>query len=325
MRFQTALPIIVLATSVCACGGGASPSPTSPTPPPPAVPPATPSSTVLLWPVGGSEGRDWVINSYVDIDPTSGTRDYTGATGSAAKTSNGHLGIDIDSPNFRWMDDNIPIIVAAASGVVTKIGDGEPDRNTSCAGKPNFVHVLHPDGLTALYYHLRKGSVAVSPGQQVSAGEVLGVAGSSGCSTAPHLHFELRDAANNVVDPFRDGLWASPPAYDPAITLMDLVLAAGEMTLQQIKDPAPNVTSIARGSILGVGASMAAGGPGDVIRLVITDPAGASFFDSSLPFTVAHRHSYWFWNRQLSQTPGVWTISFYVNGELVRSQTVIAV
>ena len=78
---------------------------------------------------------------------------------------------------------------------------------------PNFVHVRHADGLIALYYHLKRGSVAVSVGQQVSAGDILGVARSSGCSFAPHLHFELRDAANNVVDPFRNGLWAAPPPY----------------------------------------------------------------------------------------------------------------
>ena len=249
-----------------ACSGSTSPTP-QPTPVSPTIPPVTSSSTLLLWPVAGAEGRDWVINSYVDLDPTSAIRDYTGSTGSGAKTSDGHLGIDIDSADFRWMDGGVPIVSAAASGVVTNLHDGEPDRNTSCAGNPNFVHVRHPDGLTALYYHLKKGSVAVSLGQQVSAGDVLGVAGSSGCSTAPHLHFELHDAANKIVDPFRDGLWAAPPAYNPAISVMDLVIAAGAMTLQQIKDPAPNITSITRESVLGVGVSMAGGGAGDVIAL----------------------------------------------------------
>ena len=319
---RLALAIVGLGIAI-ACSG----SPTSPTPQPTSVPPPvppTPSSTPLLWPVAGAEGRDWVINSYVDLDPTSGIRDYTGATGSGAKTSNGHSGIDIDSPNFRWMDAGVPIVVAAASGVVTNLRDGEPDRNTSCAGNPNFVHVRHADGVTALYYHLKKGSVAVSLGQQVSAGDALGIAGSSGCSTAPHLHFELRDAATNVVDPFRNGLWAAPPAYNPPVTLMDLVIAAGGMTLQQIKDPAPNVTSFPSGSVLGVGVSMAGGGAGDVIRLVIADPMGATFSDNPLPFATPLRHSYWLWNKPLPPTPGVWTLSFFVNGVLVQSETVNA-
>ena len=316
---RLALAIAGLSMAV-ACSG----SPAAPTAAPTPVPPVTTSSTLLLWPVTGTEGHDWVINSYVDTDPTSGIQDYTGATGINAKTSNGHFGIDIDSPNFRWMDDGVPMVVAAASGVVTGLRDGAPDRNTSCAGLPNFVHVRHADGLLALYYHLKSGSVNVTVGQQVSAGDILGVAGSSGCSFAPHLHFELRDAANNVVDPFRSGLWAAPPAYNPPIALMDLVIAAGVMTLQQIKDPAPNVTSIPRGSILGVGVSMAAGRPGDVIRLVITDPAKGTFADNLLPFTIAHGHSYWLWNTQLTSTPGAWTVSFFINESLIRSETVTA-
>src|SRR6185436_5799534 len=127
-----------------ACSGNT----TSPTPQPTPVPPVTPSSTLLLWPLAGGEGRDWVINNYVDLDPTSGTLDYTGGRGSGAKTYDGHLGIDIDAPNFRWMDGGLSIVLAAASGVVIAVHDSEPDRNTSCAGNANIVRVRHADGLT---------------------------------------------------------------------------------------------------------------------------------------------------------------------------------
>jgi len=320
---RLALASVGLSIAVACSGNTTSPTP-QPTPIPPPAPPVTPSSTVLLWPLAGRDGRDWVINNYVDLDATSGTLDYIGGSGSGAKTYNGHNGIDIDVPNFRWMDDGVSIVLAAASGVVTSVRDNEPDRNTSCTGNANLVQVRHEDGLSALYGHLRKGSAAVSVGQQVSAGAVLGVVGSSGCSTAPHLHFELRDAANRVVDPFRDGLWAAPPIYNTAITLMDLVIAAGNMTVQQIKDPAPNVTSIPGGSVLGVGVSMAGGGAGDVVRMVITAPSGATFSDNPLTLSAAQRHSYWLWNRQLSPTPGVWTVSIFLNGVLVQSETVIA-
>ncbi len=320
---RLALAIVGLSLAIACSGNTTSPTP-QPAPVLPPVPPATPSSTLLLWPLGGHDGREWVINNYVDLDPTSGVLDYTGASGSGAKTYDGHAGIDIDVPNFRWMDDGLSIVLAAANGVVTTVHDNEPDRNTSCAGNANLVQVRHEDGLTAIYGHLKRGSAAVSVGQQVSAGAVLGIAGSSGCSTAPHLHFELHDAANRVVDPFRNGLWAAPPIYNTPITLMDLVTAAGNMTLQQIKDPAPNVTSIPRGSVLGVGVSMAGGGAGDVIRLVITAPTGATFSDNPVTFTIAYRHSFWLWNKQLPPTPGVWTVSFFVNAVLVRSETVIA-
>jgi len=52
--------------------------------------------------------------------------------------------------------------------------------------------------------------------------------------------------------------------------------------------------------------------------MVITAPAGAAFSDSPLTFTTVYRHSYWFWNKQLPPTPGVWTVSILVNDLLVR-------
>jgi murein DD-endopeptidase MepM/ murein hydrolase activator NlpD len=220
------------------------------------------------------------------------------------------------------MDGDVSHVLAAASGVVSFVRDTEPDRNTSCTGTANLVQVRHPDGLTAVYGHLKRGSARVSVGQEVSAGALLGVVGSSGCSTAPHLHFELRDAAGGVVDPFRHGLWAAPPAYHTAITLMDLAIAAGGMTLQQIKDPAPNVQSMPAGTVIGVGVSMAGGGPGDAIKMVITAPTGATFSENPVTFTTVQRHSYWSWNRQLSSTPGVWTVAILINGVVVRSESV---
>jgi murein DD-endopeptidase MepM/ murein hydrolase activator NlpD len=66
-------------------------------------------------------------------------------------------------------------------------------------GYGNWVEVLHPDGTSSRYGHL--SSISVKKGQQVGGGELLGAVGSTGLSTGPHLHFEIRDAKGNPVDP----------------------------------------------------------------------------------------------------------------------------
>jgi hypothetical protein len=84
--------------------------------------------------------------------------------------------------------------------------DGEFDRCTSGAcGTANYVWLKHADGQVSLYYHLKKNSVAVSVGQQVTCGQKLGQVGSSGYATGPHLHFQvntLQGNSNSFDDPY---------------------------------------------------------------------------------------------------------------------------
>jgi murein DD-endopeptidase MepM/ murein hydrolase activator NlpD len=59
-----------------------------------------------------------------------------------------------------------------------------------------FVLLQHPDDYQTLYGHLSR--VLVTRGRTVRAGEVIGLSGNSGRSTAPHLHFEIRKAGRSV-------------------------------------------------------------------------------------------------------------------------------
>ncbi|MEX2514555.1 MAG: M23 family metallopeptidase [Candidatus Paceibacterota bacterium] len=80
-------------------------------------------------------------------------------------------------------------IVAAASGrVITSVNSGWN------GGYGKFIVIEHPNGTRTLYSHL--SSIIVSRGQNVVAGQVIGYIGSSGRSTGPHLHFEIRGAHN---------------------------------------------------------------------------------------------------------------------------------
>jgi murein DD-endopeptidase MepM/ murein hydrolase activator NlpD len=115
---------------------------------------------------------------------------------------------------FTAMDAGSLEILAAVDGVVVDVEDGHYDRchgdldGVSCDGEPmisNKVVIEHETdhGLhQTLYFHMMKGSVAVEVGQQVHCGELLGLVGSSGNSSAPHLHFELQGPEGDVIDPY---------------------------------------------------------------------------------------------------------------------------
>lgn len=95
----------------------------------------------------------------------------------------GHYGIDIAAPQFS------PVI-AAASGIVDGTGWD------SLYG--NYVVVEHNQNYSTFYGHLN--SIAVLDGGRVNGGQVIGTVGSTGKSTSPHLHYEVR-FRSEPVDP----------------------------------------------------------------------------------------------------------------------------
>ncbi len=117
-----------------------------------------------------------------------------------------HAGIDIFNWPNTWLkmdNDDVEIVAAAPGTIVAKL-DGNYDRNCSFVGTWNAVYVRHIDGSTAFYGHMKNGSLTEKEiGESVEEGEYLGVVGSSGQSTGPHLHFEVHDADGNVFDPYK--------------------------------------------------------------------------------------------------------------------------
>jgi len=92
-------------------------------------------------------------------------------------THHTHTGIDIGSAF------GTPI-GAADAGIVSYVNVGWG------GGYGNFVLITHGNGYATLYAHL--SSIAVTSGQPVRRGQVIGAEGSTGYSTGPHLHFEIR-------------------------------------------------------------------------------------------------------------------------------------
>jgi murein DD-endopeptidase MepM/ murein hydrolase activator NlpD len=99
----------------------------------------------------------------------------------------------IVTSDFGWRDS------AQHNGVDIKLNrgdnveaafDGMVRYANNAYGYGNVVIIRHYNGLETVYGHLSK--IKVKPGQVILAGQVIGLGGSTGSSTAPHLHFEIR-------------------------------------------------------------------------------------------------------------------------------------
>jgi len=109
----------------------------------------------------------------------------------AGDSSEGHAGLDLAVPTGSE-------VRASGGGLVRQVG------TDSAYGQ--FILLQHPQGYESMYGHLSR--VVVAQGDSVRAGQVIGLSGSTGRSTAPHLHFEIRRGGQSV-DPLtlvREGI-----------------------------------------------------------------------------------------------------------------------
>ncbi len=97
--------------------------------------------------------------------------------------------------NHDGVDWGAPIgtpVQAAADGVIAQMGDG--------GAYGNVIYIDHPGDKQTRYAHLDRFRDGLKIGATVTAGELIGYVGTTGRSTGPHLHFELR-IAGQAVDP----------------------------------------------------------------------------------------------------------------------------
>lgn len=139
---------------------------------------ATGSAPLPAGPIkGGSGGLIWPVNGPV-------------VSGFGPRTINGsyeyHPGIDIAVP------EGTPIRAAATGTVNLQQSEAES------GGYGNYTCLDHGGGLSTCYAH--QSSFAVSLGQSVSQGEIIGYTGCTGYCLGPHLHFEVR-INGSVTDP----------------------------------------------------------------------------------------------------------------------------
>jgi murein DD-endopeptidase MepM/ murein hydrolase activator NlpD len=127
---------------------------------------------------GGDEGHDGRPDSWPLVERgfvTQGRFDNIGGV---------HPGVDIAIPTGSY-------IRAAGAGQVVEVGEDDPTF-----GK--YVRIDHENGYETLYAHA--SDISVELGEEVRKNEVIALSGSTGESTAPHLHFEIR-FEGETVDP----------------------------------------------------------------------------------------------------------------------------
>ena len=164
-----------------------------------------------MWVVvpGGEAERELFLQRPTGGTGSTGTADYVSGTynlwGCTANVQGGTLPYGRPLNNYTWIRGYTP---GGHTGVDLAADIGEPVHAAGAGtvvyagwndtGYGNVVVIAHGPVFT-LYGHM--SAINVRCGQQVSAGQVIGAVGNTGNSSGPHLHFEVRDANFNVLNP----------------------------------------------------------------------------------------------------------------------------
>lgn len=107
-----------------------------------------------------------------------------------------HNGIDIVGTG-----STLDYIVAHSDGTVIQARNNYATNDKSGGSYGNYVLIKHKNGYYTLYAHMKYNSVTVKVGQKVTKGQTIGYMGNTGYAFGAHLHFEVRDKNNRMIDP----------------------------------------------------------------------------------------------------------------------------
>ncbi len=142
------------------------------------------------------------------------------------RTNHFHAGLDIRTGAVEGYN-----VYAAADGYVSRI-------KVMRGGYGNVLYITHPNGFTTVYGHLKNYNSAIEdylrrreysqkvweielapdPNElKVRKGEIVAISGNTGASGGPHLHFEIRDALENAINPMKFGFPEIQDSQPPVI------------------------------------------------------------------------------------------------------------
>ncbi len=290
----------------------------------------------FIWPVKVSAESPFfhslIVTNYVDHDPIfTGSQfgdsnlDYNCGNRTYDTTGGyNHSGIDISTWPFPWYmyENDFVEVIAAADGVIVNKQDGNADNSCGCTNfNWNAVFVEHADGSIAWYGHLKNNGLTAKPiGATVTAGEFIGYMASSGCSTDPHLHFEVYDDSNQLIDPYAGACnnfnsqswWQSQPDYlTPRINAIKTHSSPPEVGC-----PSPNEVPhfsdcFQSGERVFIGfyfKDQLAGSEQNMRLLMPPNQTLYANWDFTSPNYFPGSWWYWFWDLPSNGPFGVWTV-----------------
>ena len=112
----------------------------------------------------------------------------------------------------RKMHAGVDFVVNTGTPVYAT-GDGVVQVAGMSSGYGKNIRIRHPKAKrTTLYAHLSRFADGIRPGARVKRGDVIGYSGSTGLSTSPHLHYEIRGADGKAMNP----IYSFAPGVQPA-------------------------------------------------------------------------------------------------------------
>lgn len=183
-------------------------------------------STLFRWPMRVNSNYDdiphyYVVSNYMDINR--GFPNSRADWNCLNLNYDEHEGNDYSTYPFFWRmkNNNNAFASAGAPGIVigvrdTVTADNNCQRNDDESNTPNYISILHADSSISRYLHVKTGSARVVENQFVKEGQLLAIIASSGNSSNPHLHFDLKyfresSGSYDFVEPF---IRVNDPAND---------------------------------------------------------------------------------------------------------------
>ncbi|MBL4662049.1 MAG: peptidoglycan DD-metalloendopeptidase family protein, partial [Flavobacteriaceae bacterium] len=247
------------------------------------------------------------------------------------RTYDGHKGTDIFTWPFPWFmyENDLVEVIAGEEGVIINKADGFEDDHCECFGSWNAIYIQHADGSVAWYGHMKSGSLTDKEvGDAVSAGEFLGVVASSGCSSGPHLHLEVYDAAGDLIDPYAgdcndlnaDSWWeAQADNREPTLNTILTHDAVPEHGCPTINEDPHMSNDFYPGDLIYTAFYFHDGLEGTELNCRLKMPDGTIWNDWDFDLTVTYNKSWWYWSWYLPEEGpfGVWTLEADYQGETI--------